>query len=276
MRILTLSRQVGSYGDVIAALVARRLGMELVNREKVHELAQTCDPDYSDACAAYESEHGPGFIERLFFNKPPHTSLFHALTYQEASRGNVILIGRGAQIVLREIPGVFKLRVVAPEAVRVQRIMERYAISEGEADEYVRRYDNARRNLVRTVFDADPSDWGLYDMVLNTASIESGAAAKIVVCAVENMTMPSDEEALKSRLKDMALAKRIETVIRKRLSAQAAENLEVTAESGGTIALSGRTRNARDKYEAEQIAAHYPGVTNVKNELKLTEVYYGY
>jgi cytidylate kinase len=276
MRIITLSRQVGSYGDIVAALVARKLGMELVNREKVHEMAQTCDPDYSDACRAYESEHGPGFIERFFFNKPPHTSLFQALTFEEASRGNVILIGRGAQIVLRDVPGVFKLRVVAPHAIRVKRIMERYAIPEGEATDYVRKYDSARRNLVTTVFDVDPSDWALYDMVLNTASIESGAAAKIVVCAVENMTMPPDEEALKTRLKNLALAKRLETVIRKRLSAPAGENIEVVAESGGAIALVGRTRNARDGYEAERIASHYPGVTTVRNELKLTEVSFGY
>jgi hypothetical protein len=45
MNIVTISRLVGAYGDIIAAVVARRMGMELISLAKVHELAQSCDPE---------------------------------------------------------------------------------------------------------------------------------------------------------------------------------------------------------------------------------------
>jgi cytidylate kinase len=129
MPIITVSRQEGSYGDVIAAILARNMGLELITREKVHEVAQSCDPEYSEACVDYESEHGPGFFERIFFDKTSYTSLFQALTYEQASKGNVIILGRGAQMVLQKIPSVFKLRVVAPTRLRVERVKARYGFS---------------------------------------------------------------------------------------------------------------------------------------------------
>ncbi len=54
MPIVTISRQVGALGDVIAAIVSRKLGLDLISREKVHDLALNCDSDYSDACTIYE------------------------------------------------------------------------------------------------------------------------------------------------------------------------------------------------------------------------------
>ena len=61
MRIVTMSRQVGSLGNEIATLTAKKMDLELIERTSLHELAQSCDPEYKDACEVYESEHGLGF-----------------------------------------------------------------------------------------------------------------------------------------------------------------------------------------------------------------------
>ncbi|MEJ2718860.1 MAG: cytidylate kinase-like family protein [Deltaproteobacteria bacterium] len=180
MAIVTISRQEGSYGEVIGAILAKKMGLELITREKVHSLALSCDPEYSEACADYESEHGPGFFERIFFDKTSYTSLFESLTYEQASRGNVVIIGRGAQMVLQHVPGVFKLRVVAPRLVRVKRVMARYGLSLGRAEDFVRKHDHERRHLETSVFGMDPGDWSLYDIIINTAHFESGSAAEVV------------------------------------------------------------------------------------------------
>ncbi len=66
MLIVTISRLVGSYADIISATVARKLGLDLVSREQVHQMAQGCDPEYGRVCSLYEMEHGPGFFERIF------------------------------------------------------------------------------------------------------------------------------------------------------------------------------------------------------------------
>ncbi|MEJ2717440.1 MAG: cytidylate kinase family protein [Deltaproteobacteria bacterium] len=272
MPIITISRQEGSYGDVIAAILARNMGLELITRQKVHEIAQSCDPEYSEACVDYESEHGPGFFERIFFDKTSYTSLFQSLTYEQAGKGNVIIIGRGAPVVLQDIPSVFKLCVVAPRKVRVERVKARYNLSTARAEEYVRKHDHERTSLETSVFGRDPGDWSLYDIIINTAHYDSGSAAEVVQCAVEKKVTHEEEAQFLEKLKNMGFAKRIETIIRRKLTPVVARNVEVEAESEGEVTLKGSIRSIQDKEKTQKIAQECPGVTSVKNELKILEV----
>jgi cytidylate kinase len=275
MPIVTISRRVGSFGDVIAAIVAKKLNLELVTRERLHSLAQSCDPDYKDACVAFETEHGPSFFERFFFDTPTHRSLFEALTFEEAGRGNVVLVGRGSQIVLLDIPGVLKVRVVATPATRVARVMERYSYSRAEAEEFVRKYDHERTNLIRQIFDRDPGDWSLYDLIINTDHFSSGDAADVVIEAAAKMEKVGDEERVLETVKAMGVAKRIETLIRRRLTSSVARYVEAGGKPGGSIKLTGRIRGYKEKDKAEEIARNYPGVTEVENEIRVTELAFG-
>jgi cytidylate kinase len=276
MNIVTVSRLVGSYGDEIAAIVAERMGLEFIGRTALHELALTCDPEYSDACALYEKEHGPGFFERLFFDGPAHKSLFEALTFEQASRGNVVILGRGAQIALRGIPGTFSVGVVAPRDVRIQRVMTRNGCAFREdAAYFVDKHDGERRKLIKAVFDRDTEDWSLYDLVINTACYTSETAADVVVHAIKKMEKAPDVEAIRDRLKRMGLAKRIETVIRKRLTSSVARNMDISVKPGGIVRITGLIREKGAKEKAGKIASDYPGVVKVENELKVTELSFG-
>ncbi len=276
MKIVTISRLVGSFGDIVAAVVARRMGMELVSMAKVHELAQGCDPEYHDVCAKFETEHGPNFFEKIFFDRPAHTSLFMALTFEEASKGNVVLVGRGAQIILRDTPGVFRARLVAPKALRVARIIERYNFTREEAEEFVRRSDHEREGLIHSIFHVDPNDWSLYDLIMNTARYTSGAAADIIIQSVEKIEPVSDPEKIQQDLKNMALAKKIETRVRRRLTSSVARLIEIEAQSDGVIRISGRIRDMKDKDKLMKILAEYPGVHQIEDELKVTDLSFGY
>jgi hypothetical protein len=274
MYIITISRLVGAYGDVIAAIVARRMGLDLIGREELHEMALSCDSEYRDACAVYEKEHGPGFFERLFFDRPSYYSLFEALTYELAARGGVVMVGRGSQIVLRDVPGVFTARIVAPISIRISRIMARYNFTREEAEDFIQKYDHERDNLMRSIFHKNINDWSLYDLIINTAHFTAAAASEIVVDAIDEIQRVPDPAALKEKLANMALAKRIETQVRRKLTSPAARELEITAESAGLIRLTGRVRSEQDKEAMGRIAVEYPGVTSVENELIVTELPY--
>ena len=271
MRVITISRLLGAYGDIIASIVARRMNLTLVGRDQLHEMAQTCDPEFSDLCAMYETEHGPGLFERFFFDRPSYTSIFEALTFEVASRGNVVLVGRGAQIILREVPGIARIRVVAPKPVRIRRVMERFGFAEDEAEHYTSKYDHDRENLVRSIFLSDPQDWSLYDLIVNTEHLTAGAAAELVVDAVEKMEQVSDREEVKEQLLNMAMAKRMEALIRKKLTPAVARSVQIRVEPGGVVKLSGRIPDQTDKLTAEELATGYPGVSKVESDLRVTQ-----
>jgi cytidylate kinase len=276
MNIITVSRQVGSLGDVIAAIVARKTGLKLIGRDQVHERANECDPEYSDACSVYELEKGPGFFERIFFDTPSYTSLFESLTYEFASEGNVVMVGRGSQLVLRDIPGVTRVRVVASVRIRIERIKDRFGISADEASEFVRKHDAERRALMRSIFQRDPSDWSLFDIVLNTDHYTADAASDVVCEAYARIDKAPEPTDLKAKLAAMAIGKRLETVIKKRMTPRVAYQVQVVGEPGGVMIISGRIGERAHKEKIEAIAKEYPGVTSVINELKVTQLTFSY
>ena len=275
MNIITFSRELGSCGDEIASMVAERLGLKLVGPAEVHELAQTCDPEYRDACTLYETEQNPGFFERLFFDRPSYKSLFEALTFEQASRGSAVMVGRGAQIVLHGLPGVFSVAVVAPEKVRVRRLMEKLNCTMGEAESLVRDHASEQMHLIRLVFDRDPVDWDLYDLVISTAHLTVAAASDVVVKAVQGMDRAADQENIQAKLEKLALGKRIETLVRRKLGSGPARNVFVSAEESGVVRITGHVLDKTQKEEVQKIASDYPGIARVEDDLKVIGLTYG-
>ncbi len=154
--------------------------------------------------------------------------------------------------------------------------MERLNFSREEAEDYAHKYDHERENLVRSIFQSDPQDWSLYDVIVNTERFSAGDAAQLVIEAVEKIEKVPDEEALKENLRNKALAKRIEALIRKVLTSAVARYVMVKVEPGGLVKLSGRIREKTNKEKAEELASQFPGVTKVENDLKVMELSFGY
>jgi cytidylate kinase len=272
MSIVSISMQIGSYGDEIAALVAKKCHFQFVDQAQVHQLAQDCDSEFSKACTLYEAETKPSFFESFFFNNAAYTALFESLNYELASRGNVVIIGRGAQIVLRDIPGVFKARIVAPKEVRIKRVMDKMKVAMEEAASYVEKYDHKRKALIRSIFDKDLRDWGLYDLILNTIGYAPEGAADLLCVAIEKHQKAEEPENLKQDLKNKAFAKRVESFVKKKVWTSSYRNIEVMTTTPGEAILSGFVSDKKTKEHAAEIAATVPGVQKVVNELRTTEL----
>ncbi len=267
MPVVVISRQVGSFGDKIAGMVAADMGLELIGRDGLHRMALNCEAEYRDACIAYEKEHGPGFFERILFDRPSYLSLFESMAFELASRGNVVIIGRGAQIVLWGFPGVFSARVVAPFETRVARIQERLGVSSARAEDYVRKYDRERRSLFQSIFMVDLDDWALYNVIFNTQRYTARGAATALVEAVRQMPSVPESESMAERFQTLALAKRVETVVKSKLTSVVGRNIRIEADPGGILKITGVVTEKRDKEKVAKIASECPGVTKVENEL---------
>lgn len=85
-----------------------------------------------------------------------------------AEKGNVIVIGRGGNILLRGHPDTIHVRLIADLPFRIRRVMEVRWISEQPAREAVIKNDDNGSLFYKNVFRADPNDPLLYDLVLRT------------------------------------------------------------------------------------------------------------
>lgn len=272
MAIITISRQVGSFGDEIAAILARKINHQLVDQAHVHQFAQSCDADFSEACSLYEKEAQPRFFERMFFNSPAYTSLFESLNLELASKGDIILIGRGAQIVLKDIPGILSVRIVAPMDTRIARMAEEKNISKDEAANFIRKYDHQRASMIRTIYDKDFRDWALYDLIINTTSFSAESAADIIAKGVEEMHFEHTDEQLKEKLKLMCFGKRIESALKKEILTSTFRDIQVEVSPEGVVTLDGYVQDVKARELAEKIALKIDGVKKVTNQLRTTEL----
>ncbi len=270
MAILTISRKVGSLGDEIARQAAKQLGIRVIGGEDIHRLALQCDQELADACRSFETEMPAGFFERIFFRDPAGASLFASLIYQEASLGDVVILGRGSQIVLGGQPKVLRVRIVAPFRVRVERVAQRKGISLDEASEYVRRYDRQRRSLIESIFQVDLSDWSLYDIVLNTAELAPKLVVDVICTAAKEMGPITDEQ--KAAFADLALAKQVEALIKKKVPTFPAREVEVQNQGQGRLVLTGAVLDKEAVKRAAKIAEAHPGVKSVENQLMSTDL----
>ena len=155
MAIITISRQVGSLGEEIARQLSADLGYKMITQDDFRALADHYDTEVASKLKKISKEEGPGVMERLFFSTPIYHSLFEALIFELASQRQVIIMGRGAQIVLRDVHQVYRIRVVSPTHLRVLHMRQVHGMSTDEALEFVRKHDRRRRNVVRQVFDHD-------------------------------------------------------------------------------------------------------------------------
>ena len=97
-----------------------------------------------------------------------------------AFMGNVILVGRGSNIIAARMPHVFHVRLIAPLKERVRHIEEYYQLKPAKAAEMVRDLDDARSRYVRRYFRVDVADPLHYHLTINTTHTGFQKTAQII------------------------------------------------------------------------------------------------
>ncbi len=97
-----------------------------------------------------------------------------------AGMGKAIIVGRAGSQVTKDMDSGFSLRLVAPEAVRIARLMEQHAIDERAARDQAQKRDAHRARLLRRHFRTDIDDPLGYDAVWNTAGVTTEELAESV------------------------------------------------------------------------------------------------
>ena len=126
-------------------------------------------------------------MEELFGLHPP-TWLLVRQTAETilhlANLGNVILIGRGANIITSKLPFVFHVRLIGSLDRRVERLRQERPQGEKAALKYIRTEDRARRRYLSKHFGRDAGDPSLYHLVINTDLVSSETAGAVMGNAI--------------------------------------------------------------------------------------------
>lgn len=102
-----------------------------------------------------------------------------------AQTGNVVIAGRGANIILRDQPGALHVALVSSLEERIKRIMEREELGKEEAERFVAENDRARQAYFQRFFRVQAEDPRHYRMVLNTDWLHIPHTAEVVIASAE-------------------------------------------------------------------------------------------
>jgi cytidylate kinase len=185
---VALSRPLGAGAADLGRQVAEELRFPFFNREIVEWIARRTgyreqmiegvDEQIRNAIDRFVTD---GFAREKFSESAYLRQLVRILATL-GERGGAVVMGRGAQFILR--PGrTLRVLVVAPHAERVERLRKRQSISAAEAEELVRQSDAARAEFLRYHFHREPDAPGDYDLCVNTGLLGLEGAAKLVVAA---------------------------------------------------------------------------------------------
>jgi cytidylate kinase len=178
MPAITLSRKLGSLGTEIARSLADDVGCRMVWREVINEAAcRACTPEV--ALAVIDDL---GLLGVRPSNKAQRAYLqsVRQVIEQLATEGNVIIVGRAGQIILRAHHDVLHVRITAPLALRVERIAARHSISSAAARARVESSDRTRSTYVQRHYRVDWNDPKLYNLVINTETIPVQLARDLI------------------------------------------------------------------------------------------------
>ena len=122
-------------------------------------------------------------METLFSLHPPIFALVRRTSetmLRLAQMGNVILVGRGANIVTRGLKGGFHVRLIGSLERRVHHIAEYDGLNLEEAERKIKLEDRGRRDYVKQNFGKDIEDPLLYDLTINTDRIPYDRVAELI------------------------------------------------------------------------------------------------
>jgi hypothetical protein len=116
-----------------------------------------------------------------------------------AEIGNVVLIGRGANLITRTLEQAFHVRLIGSMPARVRHVMDVKHLDEHDATEYVRSEDARRSRYVRKYFTEDIDEPLLYHLVLNTDRFTYGRAGEVIAEAALRVLARDDPRAKSPR-----------------------------------------------------------------------------
>jgi cytidylate kinase len=188
MAVVTISRHFGAGGHTLGERLCEKFDFRLADASVVDRLArkEKLSPDWLHAMEKEASSKLLSTISTLvsrgIFYKYPgsgaekddrqkYLAFLKRVFTAMANEGGYVIVGRGAQLILKGHPKAVHVLLVADYESRVAFLVDHHEISRSEAEKTIRARERERATLVSRLFDADIDDPSLYHIVLNTGQM---------------------------------------------------------------------------------------------------------
>jgi cytidylate kinase/CBS domain-containing protein len=258
MSIVTISRGTETGGARLAERLGERLGFKVVSREIVVEAARRYG--VSEGSLRESLESPPGFWDKQARKRQHYILAVQATLAQMVEEGDVVYHGLAGQLLLKDLPSVLKIRLIAPLEQRIRAAMSHLDLSRSEAARHIEKADEDRATWVRRVYDADVTDPSLYDLVLNLGAVSMETATEMVVDLLGRQEYRSTP-ATQRQIRDFAIASRVQAHLS--LKSEVPEAALHVSVSDGVVTLDLPGSMAPQRETVVGLLSSIPGVEKV-------------
>lgn len=271
MAIITVCRGTKSGGQMMAECLADQLQYPIVAREILQHAAD--ELGVSEESLSREWQRAPRLWKRQSAERRVYITAVQAALAEYVAGGDLVYHGRAGQLLLAGLPGVLRVRLIAPLSSRVQTLMESEGMDSTAAEQYIRHVDAVRARWVKMMYGKDVNDPLLYNIVVNLKTLSVPAACAIVTKTAEQPDFAVTDK-VRTRLLDFRLACRVKLALVKRRGTRALD-LRIEAR-GGEIDVFGTAPALKSGNMGEQIvqtARSVEGVEEVRLRLEWFDPY---
>lgn len=265
MAIITISREMGSGGQIVARNLADTLGYTLIDGEAILKVAD----QHGLTAAAVEKadEKPPAFVESLDTSLEIDLHRIEQIVLEYALKGNVVIYGRGGQDLLEDVSSVFRVRIIAPFDTRVERWAEREWLDPDLSRILVRKSDQQRAGFIKYYFDRDWNDPYYYDLTVNTSKLSEEKTVELICQGITETNLTENRERCKTKLIDLIQCKQIEIEIMKSQCVDG-YHLQISVNSG-TITLEGHVHSDAEREAIHTIISGLASDATINDQLKV-------
>ncbi|MDH7475885.1 MAG: cytidylate kinase-like family protein [Microgenomates group bacterium] len=171
--IITISREAGSGGKIIANKVAQKLGSpwKVYHKEIVNQIAKEAKLE-KELISEVDEKHIP-LIDEIIFDVFGKRYLSLSTYYKHlikilstiANRGYAIIVGRGGEYLL---PSALKIRIICEMEQRIKWMMQFEKLTKQQAIERINLMDKKRNEFIKSIYGHDARKAHHYDLVIRT------------------------------------------------------------------------------------------------------------
>jgi cytidylate kinase len=222
MPVITMSGNIGSGAREVGQAVAQALGIDFVDQQLMVQASQRCGVTIGtvaehderrgsfrerlshllrtvlerSAASGADPITGATGLEAVLSSsyadmaaEEPHLSdslymqTMTDIIRELAARGDVVILGRGSQMLLTDTPRTLHVLCVAPRRLRANRVAERDETGMDEAMRRTQESDRARCAFYKKFWRVEVEDPKLYDLTVDTSRLSYEIATEVVVAA---------------------------------------------------------------------------------------------
>ena len=188
--IVTVGREFASGGHDIAEIIAKKLGIEIYDKEILQKVIEHHGFTY-DEIHKYDEKPTNFFLSRRVkdhsnsIEEVMTEKLFDFLQEKADSGESFVVVGRCSDYILKEYPNALRVFILSDKESKTQRIMDVLGLSKRKAHIMMKKMDKKRKTYHNHYSSIKWGDSRGYHLSINSSVLGIEGTADVILDMVE-------------------------------------------------------------------------------------------